>query len=54
MSENALVSPEPDGGARVDARAEIKNFLTTRRAKITPQMAGLPVAGDNRRGPGPS
>ena len=23
MSENALVSPEPDGGARVDARAEI-------------------------------
>lgn len=52
MSENAPVSPEPDGGARVDARAEIKNFLTTRRAKITPQMAGLPVAGDNRRVPG--
>ena len=29
-------------------RAEVHDFLTTRRAKITPEQAGLPVAGQRR------
>jgi transcriptional regulator with XRE-family HTH domain len=32
----------------VDNRAEVREFLTSRRAKITPQQAGLPVAGTRR------
>ena len=28
---------------------DLKEFLTTRRAKLTPEQAGLPVYGDNRR-----
>lgn len=35
----------------MDNRAEIREFLTTRRAKITPSEAGLPAAG-HRRVPG--
>jgi transcriptional regulator with XRE-family HTH domain len=34
---------------RVDHRAEVRDFLTTRRAKITPERAGLPVYGQRRR-----
>jgi len=33
----------------VDNRSEIREFLTTRRARITPQQAGLPVFGGTRR-----
>jgi transcriptional regulator with XRE-family HTH domain len=33
----------------VDHRGEIREFLTTRRAKITPQQAGLPSYGGHRR-----
>jgi transcriptional regulator with XRE-family HTH domain len=36
----------------VDPRSEIREFLTTRRARITPQEAGLPVFGGTRRVPG--
>jgi transcriptional regulator with XRE-family HTH domain len=36
----------------VDSRTEIRDFLTTRRAKITPERAGLPTYGSNRRVPG--
>ena len=36
----------------VDNRNEIRQFLTSRRAKITPEQAGLPVYGANRRVPG--
>ncbi len=36
----------------MDARNEIREFLTSRRARITPQEAGLPVFGDTRRVPG--
>jgi transcriptional regulator with XRE-family HTH domain len=36
----------------VDTKSEIREFLTSRRARITPQQAGLPVFGDNRRVPG--
>jgi transcriptional regulator with XRE-family HTH domain len=33
----------------VDARGEIREFLTTRRARITPDQAGLPTFGGSRR-----
>jgi transcriptional regulator with XRE-family HTH domain len=33
----------------VDSRAEIRDFLTTRRARITPERAGLPAYGGRRR-----
>lgn len=36
----------------MDARAEIRDFLTSRRARITPQQAGLPDYGGKRRVPG--
>jgi transcriptional regulator with XRE-family HTH domain len=36
----------------VDAKSEIREFLTSRRARITPDQAGLPWYGDNRRVPG--
>src|ERR1043165_4201041 len=38
------------GVATVDLRTEIKKFLSTRRARITPERAGLPAYGGNRRG----
>jgi transcriptional regulator with XRE-family HTH domain len=41
------------GGGRsveaVDSRVEIRDFLTTRRAKITPERAALPAYGGHRR-----
>ncbi|HSN42994.1 MAG TPA: helix-turn-helix transcriptional regulator [Propionibacteriaceae bacterium] len=33
----------------MDHRTEVREFLTSRRAKITPQQAGLPAYGGNRR-----
>jgi transcriptional regulator with XRE-family HTH domain len=36
----------------MDLRSEIRAFLTSRRAKITSQQAGLPVFGNTRRVPG--
>ena len=36
----------------VNTKSEIREFLTSRRAKITPDQARLPVYGDNRRVPG--
>ena len=33
----------------MDLRAEIRDFLSTRRARITPEQAGLPAYGGNRR-----
>jgi transcriptional regulator with XRE-family HTH domain len=33
----------------MDARTEIREFLATRRARITPEDAGLPAYGGNRR-----
>jgi transcriptional regulator with XRE-family HTH domain len=32
----------------MDNRAEVREFLTTRRAKISPERAGLPAAGQRR------
>ncbi len=36
----------------MDARSEIREFLTSRRAKLTPDQVDLPVYGENRRVPG--
>jgi transcriptional regulator with XRE-family HTH domain len=36
----------------VDPKSEIREFVTSRRARITPEQAGLTVYGDNRRVPG--
>jgi transcriptional regulator with XRE-family HTH domain len=36
----------------MDNRAEVREFLATRRAKITPEQAGLPQYGGSRRVPG--
>lgn len=36
----------------VDTKTEIREFLTSRRAKITPDQAGLPMYGGRRRVPG--
>ena len=33
----------------MDLRAEIRDFLSSRRARITPEQAGLPAYGGNRR-----
>jgi hypothetical protein len=35
--------------ATIDLRTEIKEFLSSRRARITPERAGLPAYGNNRR-----
>jgi transcriptional regulator with XRE-family HTH domain len=36
----------------VDNRKDLREFLASRRARITPQQAGLPVYGGHRRVPG--
>jgi transcriptional regulator with XRE-family HTH domain len=36
----------------VDTRKELRDFLFSRRAKVTPQQAGLPTYGGHRRVPG--
>jgi len=41
------------GDIRGDIRTEIREFLSTRRARVSPEQAGLPVyGGDRRRVPG--
>ena len=37
------------GNIRGDVRGQIREFLTTRRARISPKQAGLPVYGGGRR-----
>jgi hypothetical protein len=36
----------------VDQPGEVREFLASRRARITPEQAGLPVFGGSRRVPG--
>jgi len=36
----------------VTIKDDVREFLTTRRAKVTPEQAGLPTFGDKRRVPG--
>ncbi|MGJ9412967.1 helix-turn-helix transcriptional regulator [Aeromicrobium sp. CF4.19] len=38
-----------DQDARAEHRRQVKDFLTSRRARITPDQAGLPAYGGNRR-----
>ena len=38
-----------NGDVRGDVRGEIREFLSTRRAKISPEQAGLPTYGGDRR-----
>lgn len=38
--------------SRPDPRAELKDFLTSRRARLSPQMVGLPLVAGRRRVPG--
>ena len=47
-------TPAPAGPPtwRVDNRDEVKAFLSSRRARITPEQAGLTTHGRNRRVPG--
>jgi hypothetical protein len=33
----------------VDNRSEVREFLTSRRAKVTPEQSALPIFGGNRR-----
>jgi transcriptional regulator with XRE-family HTH domain len=33
----------------LDVRSEIRDFLSSRRARLTPEQAGLPAYGSNRR-----
>ncbi|MFF1697639.1 helix-turn-helix transcriptional regulator [Streptomyces sp. NPDC058257] len=42
---------DPQPGDRADTRTEIRDFLASRRAKITPEQVGLPTSG-RRRVPG--
>jgi len=42
-----------ESGNDIDARSEIRDFLTTRCARMTPDQAGLPAyGGEHRRVPG--
>ena len=43
--------PEP-AGASLDRRAELSEFLRTRRARLKPEDVGLPDFGRHRRVPG--
>jgi transcriptional regulator with XRE-family HTH domain len=48
-------SQTPDGGPSlddVDNRQDIRDFLRSRRARITPEQADMPIYGGNRRVPG--
>jgi transcriptional regulator with XRE-family HTH domain len=36
----------------MDTQSDVREFLTSRRARITPQQAGLAIYGDSRRVPG--
>jgi transcriptional regulator with XRE-family HTH domain len=48
-----MATGEDHRDVRGDVRAQIREFLSTRRARITPEQAGLPVyGGDRRRVPG--
>jgi hypothetical protein len=48
-SSNRDTSDGIPSEARSGVRAEIQTFLTTRRARISPEQAGLPTYGGERR-----
>ncbi|MFF9621783.1 helix-turn-helix domain-containing protein [Streptomyces griseosporeus] len=45
-------APAPQAGAGLDRRAELSEFLRTRRARLKPEDVGLPDFGRHRRVPG--
>ena len=48
-----MAGGDDDRDIRGDVRGQIREFLSTRRARISPGQAGLPVyGGDRRRVPG--
>ncbi|MFI1726558.1 helix-turn-helix transcriptional regulator [Streptomyces sp. NPDC020489] len=51
MDERREPVPEPTGAA-LDRRAELSEFLRTRRARLKPEDVGLPDFGRHRRVPG--
>lgn len=51
MDERPEPVPEPTGAA-LDRRAELSEFLRTRRARLKPEDVGLPDYGRHRRVPG--
>lgn len=51
-SSTPLVRPDRRSVGGVDNRAEIREFLASRRAKVTPEQVGLPAGGGKRRVPG--
>ncbi|MFE9439522.1 helix-turn-helix transcriptional regulator [Streptomyces sp. NPDC006602] len=44
--------PTPEAGGSLDRRAELSEFLRTRRARLKPEEVGLPDFGRHRRVPG--
>lgn len=52
VQQTPLPAAEPTTVENVDQRKDIREFLTSRRARITPQQAGLPDYGAKRRVPG--
>src|SRR3954467_6842095 len=44
-----MATRDDDHDVRGDVRAQIREFLSSRRARITPEQAGLPVYGAGRR-----
>ncbi|MFE5187367.1 helix-turn-helix domain-containing protein [Streptomyces sp. NPDC056628] len=52
MDEQPVSETGPSAGAGLDPRAELSEFLRTRRARLKPQDVGLPDFGRHRRVPG--
>lgn len=48
----SLISCPRRSVERVDNRTEVREFLSSRRARLKPEQAGLPAYGSNRRVPG--
>jgi transcriptional regulator with XRE-family HTH domain len=48
-TDNRETPENPRGEVRGDVRSQIREFLTTRRARISPEQAGLPVYRTDRR-----
>ncbi|MFE9837027.1 helix-turn-helix domain-containing protein [Streptomyces sp. NPDC005551] len=52
MDDQASPQPAGDTGRSLDRRAELSEFLRTRRARLKPEDVGLPDFGRHRRVPG--
>ncbi|AWT45154.1 MULTISPECIES: helix-turn-helix domain-containing protein [Streptomyces] len=52
MDESPAPASAPEAGAGLDRRAELSEFLRTRRARLKPEDVGLPDFGRHRRVPG--